>query len=852
MRRLIVILLIFSLANPVFCGEKKKFTVETVKEIIKQVSKKKHPYLLFTDWKKTPGYRYRNEKPYGGHLSWLFYLPIEASRNKNSLAAALYYYVKGDKKYIPHIKKSLLQIRVPVIRSAWNNARFCGVALIDYSLKYDWIQPLLTPEEDKKIKENLARYADALYKAYPHQGNTHDRIMAASGLGAISLALAGYNPPTSSKPVDWLKDGTISLFIKDRYKFPSAYTKDERYKDFCPAVCGVCNQGGFCRVGGYRAYWLSTMCKWLLIYYKATGRNPLDDFPIARGIVNEVLWESMPNGMDSEQNTRDGTYWWHFKFLTAMHTPSERGGFKWYSTDPKVDKARWRKGWAWLGSVYGLCCYEKYLPTEPPFWTSFYSPKNEAFVFRKNWKVDGDWLYLKVFNQPITSHRDMVHHDNMSFELYSRGDYLLCDSGEVRGRMYGYGPEYALGHNTILINGRGPVKERVSVEYYKFVNPAYFVTASLEKWLEFCQAKMRITHVEVDPIKLVVRKPDGKEYTAEPLPSPVDWYRTIIYPGKEYFILIDEIKSNQKYDYSQLFHFSSLNIIPTKSRKEPGYVLGDLIIKGERINWEKDVRTDILTGDKPYRKVKEFSDIQSVIWKTKNLQGKKVELLLFFSPKSKKLVVGRIWGRIPQTWERPTGSGEVDHPMVKVKEKSDKVTRITAILTRYIEEEKKKVKEVDVKGGNGIKVEYGNVEDFVAAGEGKLEYGNVRTDAEIFFVRKENDKISTLLLIKGKELFYKGENIISLSEKIPHVAIYYPKDMVVLHFHTEKDTEAKIRCNLPVKKVLYKKLDNEWNWINGVEGKHKEKEIKYKKEGKYVKFTIPAGISRVKLILEKS
>jgi len=824
-------------------------------QLISEVARKSHPRLLFTKWEETPGHRRRAEPPYGGHLGWLFYAKVDADRH-GGLYAAFYYQVSKDKTYAQKAKEALAKVEP----FKGTNIRLAAGPLINSALAYDWVHDTLSPEEDRRTLQRLAALADSVYRKYPTQGNTHDRIIGASALGVMALALAGYDPKTPSKPVDWLRDATVSLFIQDRFQFPSAYRHDRRYGRFCPALLGVCNRGGFCRIGGYRAYWVATLSQWLLIYAKATGRNPLDDFPIARGVVNDPIWESMPNRMDSQQGTRASNYWGYYHNLLALMTPPERGAFRWYATAPKVDPLRRRRTTASLDGVpWGLCCYEKDLPTAEPFWTSFYSPECEAMVFRGGWELDSDWLFFKCMNQPITSHRDMVHHDNLSFELYSRGDYLLSDGGEIRNRMVGYGPEYACGHNTLLIDGTGPVKEDITKEYFHFVSPARFTDHCLENWLEFCEAEMDVCAVEIDPVKVVVG-PSGargsteatkRDANAKRLAAPVNWRRAILYPGRDYFLVVDRARSKARHHYEFLFHLSSLNIVKTKSKDEPGHVIGALAIGGKNLEWAKGVRSDPLTGENPRRVLGHYPGAADALWKVTNLQRKAVELRLASCPAADALTVGRIWGRVAET--RPPFSGrggEVDHPFVAFRHSAPRVARLTALLARYPEEEPWRATPIAVTGeGSAMRIQRGDLMDLVGVGEGRREFGGLETDAEVALVREKGAEVQTALLMRGRYLSRKGSPLVAAPRAIRHATFHFSGRQIAGHLALDQPTAVEVACRFSPTRVSYRPAPPDWVWVwtKQQKEKYKPRPLAFHRRGDNLVIECPRGTGGISI-----
>ncbi|MBI4584963.1 MAG: hypothetical protein HY717_13200 [Planctomycetes bacterium] len=100
----------------------------------------------------------------------------------------------------------------------------------------------------------------------------------------------------------------------------------------------------------------------------------------------------------------------------------------------------------------------------------------------------------------------------------------------------------------------------------------------------------------------------------------------------------------------------------------------------------RDVKTDILKGERPALIQGSHPGDSEIIWRTTNRKGKPVELKLVSSPACEKVTAGRTWGRIPETHSPPQGDGEVDHPFVSFRHSGAGAARITATLVWHEED----------------------------------------------------------------------------------------------------------------------------------------------------------------------
>ena len=211
------------------------------------------------------------------------------------------------------------------------------------------------------------------------------------------------------------------------------------------------------------------------------------------------------------------------------------------------------------------CVYGNYttLPRTFPTTTS-HLDKNAMFqVFRENWNNDSDWLSLVTFNQDDGSNRDMAHHDQLSFEYYSRGDLLLADGGEekyVLDTNYGMVETY---HNTIaledprtpfpLSSWAGSASRGIFKGYVTgVVTPPTVDTIIQTPWIELMNTQATITNVI------------GSSWDdPQSLSSPILYERTVLYPESDYFIVIDRMEGTQPWVYRNIFRPTSLMITPS-------------------------------------------------------------------------------------------------------------------------------------------------------------------------------------------------------------------------------------------------------------------------------------------------
>jgi hypothetical protein len=120
--------------------------------------------------------------------------------------------------------------------------------------------------------------------------------------------------------------------------------------------------------------------------------------------------------------------------------------------------------------------------------------------------------------------------------------------------------------------------------------------------------------------------------------------------------------------------------------------------------------------------------------------------------------VGRIGGYGPES--------EVYNPVVYLKSPpSNALFRVTALLSRYTEDEAKSAEEIPVQGiGNALKVHFTNYDDFIYAGNGYSTFDRFSTDANVAFVRQYNDTIE-ITLLEGSIFDYQNMRWVNITKK---------------------------------------------------------------------------------------
>ncbi len=679
------------------------------------------------------------------------------------------YQITKDVKYATKAKEALLNIH----KTTADDKFYKAEGLSYYCLAYDFIQPTLDSANDIIIRDRLATLSDSVYKDLTIDGahyitfaDYHGRAYPA--LGVAGAALYDYTNPNrlslSSTPTDWHKVGTDYLFENDVLHSLDTSLLGFAYDD-----------AGKYSAAAYKEYTASDFVLWLQVSRHAHNENLLEIYPLAKKAFTAEVWDSLPNQYSSNYGTGGNMKWIYHTGLISLLPAAEKSQV--LNHLDRIEGSSLLPYSDYLGSVGGshgvppsvmYSVFENYdsIPRTFPTTTSHLDPNSIFQVFRGNWNNDADWLSLITFNKQTDSNRDMAHHDQMSFEYYSRGDLLLADGGEdkyVLDTNYGMVDTY---HNTIAIEDPRtpfpvtPWSGSTSRGMYKgyatgIVTPVTIGPIVQTPWIELMKTQATISNV--------INSWDDPRS----LSSPIQYERTVLYPESDYFIIIDRMEGTQPWVYRNIFRPTSLMISPSTGSivSQVGHVNGALTIGSTSYNWlALPYKTETNTG----------ISTNALTWTTKNPYGKDVRLNLYSSPSSEILVeknVGRIGGDDP--------TNEVFSPIVWFRTPAAAAEyRVTALLSSYTTETAKTATEIPVTGtGHALKVHAPSYDDYIYTGKGTSTFDGLNTDADTAFVRKAGN-ITDYTLMNGKHLYNAATKKFESSVSLGYIT-YNNKNTIV-------------------------------------------------------------------------
>lgn len=773
-----------------------------------------HPFLLFYDISEVTGYRMQNEYPWkkwkrsviksaDKALSKDFsdqYWPSEednwvSARGIYAMNLGLAYQITNKRSYADKAKEALLNIgvgEVPYDPGMMTPEAFKSISLLGYCMAYDWVQPALDSKSDAIIRDKLALLSDSVYYDLNEGGKDLDYItfddfhgQAYPTMGIAGVTLYDYtNPnglPLKSTPADWIKVGTDYLFVNDELHSYNrsliSFALDGTGKDLS---------------GSYKSYYLDDFICWAQVYSHYYGRNFLDDYPVVRSMVTSEVWESLPNHYSSNFLTNGNMQYFYHRGIANLLDPANRSYA--LNHDDLIENSELLPYSDVMDHIYYntelpdallYLVYDDYrsTPRAYPAWTSRLDTHSIYQVFRADWSEDSDWLSLITFLDEIKSrgYRLLAHHDQLGFEYYARGDLLLADAGEDRNVLDKYYGRSEVHHNTISIEDPrhpfGPSTWANSVARGIFKGsssslrtPAYIQSIVQTPWMEMVDASLTISEV--------MKTLD----TGQRLSSPIEYERTVMYPDKDYFIIIDRFEGAEPWVYRNIFRPASLSITPTRDpglsddfyEDDVGNVNGNLVIGNVTIDWLSQ----------PYKEEYDTGiSTNSLKWYTVNPYGEQVELQVYTSPAS-EVIVNKHLGRIAGYSYR----SEVFSPVVSFRSlPADDLYRVIVLLPRYMSEDAKEPVEIPVNGnGNALKVTSSGYEDYIYTGKGASSFDKFFTDADSVFVRRSSEGMD-YTLINGMCIAYDNAPMITLSSKADYLTLNQQSDKYTIKLKNGDD-----------------------------------------------------------------
>ncbi|RLI91600.1 MAG: hypothetical protein DRO95_03990, partial [Candidatus Altiarchaeales archaeon] len=682
---------------------------------------KRYPYLLFDNISDT--YCNQNEEvsPCDSFRSL-----INAYKTNDYYhpCPAMYYILTGSETSLDISENYLLN----------QNCSGNHNTLTNLCIIYDLIRETLNDTEDIEARNEIACLADKVYHNLNNGDPENDDVQyvdydfkAYPSVAIAGILLSDYvdNSLTyGSTPEDWLKAGTDYLFINDTLHSKAPYYDrslislgwDNAGKDF---------------LHYYQNYYVGRFMTYFHIYTRHFG-NITSTYPITKEWILTNMWSALPNGYETNLVTGSNCRRYDPRYFLRF-LDSENWSYVAYHLDKIVGDTTLpnSRNWDAAGSgsyaciAYTLYENESKYGKAPPTWTTHLDRDSFYQIFRSDWSKKANWLSVVTYNFTMNEARSYQHGDQMAFEYYSKGDYVLPDAGETIYRDdAGYGPIDSKGHNTIQISDNdGEMHSIWKSSPTVCHNPAKIESYLTNNLFDFIEVGIK----DIEKVESTDTGGNRDSNDYEVLTHKINWTRSILFPNKEYFIVLDKVDNNHQRLIYNLFHLGSFRHNLTNDTYN-ATIEGDLEIEGNVVDWESQ----------SFGEEVNIANGSELKWNTTNYYDEELQTHLYSIPGS-EISIEKHWIRIGGYELK----NEVDHPLVRFKlNSSEPLYRITAFYTRYTTDPEWSFEELGITDGAGdgsaLRIGGLDFEDIAMmySGESVATVGDVMSsDGEYTFVR---------------------------------------------------------------------------------------------------------------------
>ncbi len=473
---------------------------------------------------------------YAGFMAWMTDDPVQKKAYIDRAKAALLRAFDGPIFDLDPTKSGVDKSVDEIYRGIWSQS-ICAA--------YDFVQPFLTPEEDKAIRERLlkeARYTHENLESWAAGPHNH---LSKPAWGLAAFALTFSDEPEAKS---WFRNAMKAANQNTHYHFSSD---------------GIYREGGMY----YIFSWLNFV-PFLYHYKNVSGVDYFEDFKPsfewgvigrnARGWtmnVEDSFLRPVPTQMVAKA-FRD-----HRSFLAPDAPFSEVLQWNFQTTDyqpfrdvEKISGFNYTgASWDYPKELYELITYDPTIQaTAPTVDPTIFMEGGQTF-FRNSWLNDPqEQFYLLFHSVPQADNHD--HHDTLSFILYAKNQMMASDSGYTRS-SYGEDIRYSYyrrpqAHNTITFddvplgdfieNQPNPSEDKLNTSFFDFEKK----TAPFRRYLdtELGSVKRSIAFIQ-DEYFLVLDEAKGQVYNGSKLEGKFDVY---FHGGRS---TLEEVDGNYTWSY---------------------------------------------------------------------------------------------------------------------------------------------------------------------------------------------------------------------------------------------------------------------------------------------------------------
>jgi len=443
------------------------------------------------------------------------------------------YVMTGDDKYARKAKERLLALAKlkrwvgPLFRRPerfspqWNSTLETGEIAAAVAVGYDCIYDFLSPEEraiirkalvDKGIKPLREWFDPDYYSKIPrHIGRGGNWQMVCSG-GAGVAALAIINEePNAPKWARQVRDNVRRWLTNDGEDYGIGGMAPRNVKAGGPSGPNFYIDGGYCETPTYMDYAMRYVSYFSSALKNTTGQDLFKYYP---SNITDILVCMMYQG------GKHGKSVWTPEFGDTEGRVSFGEVYSILTREKRDAQARWMLEsfpW-WLSGMHSLLWYDDSVSADPP--------GDDACA--RHFRGVG-WVIMRSGYGPqqnmlaIKSRQNRGHHDLGTFSLSAKGEKLIIDSGSTAygSQIYRNYSRCTQGHNVVMVDS---VKQkRTNAKISAFLKSAAYAYTTID--------------------------------LAAAYPGLIDkWRRHVLYLYPDYYVMIDELRSDQPHKYEWLCH----------------------------------------------------------------------------------------------------------------------------------------------------------------------------------------------------------------------------------------------------------------------------------------------------------
>ena len=444
----------------------------------------------------------------------------ERTKVRYAKALAFAWLMTDDSAFATRALAVMQQVEFPPRGGDLGEPHNEGEVVAQYAVAYDILHSYAAandPQALEEIRTILAEEADRLWEGIviaeidlglvkltirlhetPHIDNWH--IRAYGGLGLAAMALSDH-PGGKATPQQWA-DRAFEL-VKGGLDFQIEEV-----------------DGGYAEGPFYSRYAADVYLPYMFALRDRTGLDLFSD-PRVEKMHDWSLNLRLPNGR--RPNIDDGhldDFYGHY--LAAVYPDGGVHRWDWENNENGLYVRQ-------FSEMDAIALYDdSVLATEPEHGPSVFMPGAGDAVFRSDWSAQATYMLLRGENGVARAQGfSHEHADETSFVLYAGGEMLAVDAGYINFANHDKVNE-GRNHNVVLVDGQGPPRFTALGQTIGGGNDA-FIRDSFTSAVG--------DYAEVDA-----------SYQG------VDFKRRVFFADRSYFLIADEITSDEEHDYEWRLH----------------------------------------------------------------------------------------------------------------------------------------------------------------------------------------------------------------------------------------------------------------------------------------------------------